>query len=41
MLCLLGMAVETHSGEEVTSPGKDLKMKTDLFQLQKVSVSVA
>uniref|UniRef100_A0AAR2KEY1 Origin recognition complex subunit 3 n=1 Tax=Pygocentrus nattereri TaxID=42514 RepID=A0AAR2KEY1_PYGNA len=31
----LGMSIETLSGEEITSPGKDLQKKTDLFQLQK------
>ncbi|XP_072546418.1 origin recognition complex subunit 3 [Salminus brasiliensis] len=30
-----GMSIEDVSGEEVTSPGKDLQRKTDLFQLQK------
>ncbi|KAL7873046.1 hypothetical protein AOLI_G00121170 [Acnodon oligacanthus] len=29
------ISIETLSGEEITSPGKDLQKKTDLFQLQK------
>lgn len=33
------MSVEDLNEEEVTSPGKDLQKKTDLFQLQKVRVS--
>lgn len=38
---LLGMSVEDLNEEEVMSPGKDLQKKTDLFQLQKVNVSLA
>lgn len=38
---LIGMSVEDLNEEEVTSPGKDLQKKTDLFQLQKVRVSLA
>lgn len=38
---LLGMSVEDLNEEEVTSPGKDLQKKTDLFQLQKVGISLA